>query len=476
MNAPFQFSDFAALSPCLILIAAALGILLAETFVPHIAKKMGGYFSIAGFSLALLAALSAPASDHPLVTPWLSFDSTSRFFTFLFLLIAIASSCLSASFFQRFEASKGEYHFLLISAVFGLLLVGAAADFLTLFLGLETLSIALYVMCGYMKRWESSSESAIKYFLTGAVASAFLLYGIALLYGAVGTTQLTSLLAQYQGLSGSSGRYLFLGGIAMITVGFAFKAALFPFHAWAPDVYDGAPTPVTAFMAVGAKAGAFAAFARVFLIALPQFNPVWNQAIAWLAIASMGYANIVALRQLQLRRFFAYSSISHAGFLLIPLIADHPLSLPSLEFYLVVYSAATLGAFSLLALLDHQSEGVCLTDLNGLFRRSPGVAALMTFFLLTLAGVPPTAGFFAKFYLLKGAFESGYAFLVVIALLTTIFSIFYYLRIVSIMFSGQSLGSNETAISWPASLVAVVSCVVIILLSLYPGGFAALFS
>ena len=214
-----------------------------------------------------------------------------------------------------------------------------------------------------------------------------------------------------------------------MTLGLAFKAAIVPFHVWAPDVYDGAPMPVTAFMAVGTKAGAFAAFTRVFLVALPQFDPLWNQGMAWLAIITMVYANIVALRQVQLRRFFAYSGISHAGFLLIPLIADTSDAPAALAFYLVVYAIATLGSFAILAFLDKDSHGVFLRDLQGFFYRSPFLAAIFTLCLLTLAGIPPTAGFFAKFYLFKIAFQSGYYTLVIVGLLTTILSAFYYVRI-----------------------------------------------
>lgn len=469
MMAALELVDLAALSPFLVLLGFALVVLLLETFADQAARHLSFMVTAVGFVLAILTAHFAPSSDNPLLTPWLRFDSFSHFFTLFFLTVGLISTFLADSFFQRFESSRGEYYFLLLSSVFGLTLIASAADFLTLFLGLETLSIALYVLCGYMKKWQLSGESALKYFLIGSVAAAFLLYGIACVYGATGTTQFAGLLKGYQNLpEASTGQFLFLGGIAFITLGLAFKAAIVPFHAWAPDVYDGAPNPVTAFMAVGTKAGAFAAFALVFLIVLPQFDLRWNQGLAWLAVATMIYANFVALRQVQLRRFFAYSGISHAGFLLIPIVAGNSESLSSLEFYLVIYALSTFAAFAVFAMLDQNSKGVDIHDLQGLFRRSPWIAVILTLSLLTLAGIPPTAGFFAKFYVFKSAFQAGYYSLVIVGLLSTILAVFYYLRIVSTIFS-EAPSEKPTLIRyWPAMVVGVLSSAAIFLLSFYP--------
>jgi NADH-quinone oxidoreductase subunit N len=385
-----------------------------------------------------------------------------------FLAIGIGCTCLASAFFRRFEANHGEYYFLLLSALFGLILVGAAADFLTLFIGLETLSISLYILCSYMKKWTTAAEAGMKYFFMGALSAAFLLYGIALVYGALGTTSFDGLQIGRLSLSTSQDHVLFISGIALITFGLAFKAAIVPFHVWAPDVYDGAPLPVTAFMAVGTKVGAFAAFARIFLVSIPHFNPLWNKSMVVLSLITLAYANYVALRQVRLRRFFAYSGISHAGFLLIPLAAETPDALSALIFYLVVYSFATLGAFAVLAFLDVRSEGVMLQDLHGLFKRSPLLAGALALCLLTLAGIPPTAGFFAKFYVFKVAFEAELYFLVVVALLTTILSAYYYIRMVAVMLT--ELPSDEKAPSalWQAALVSVVTVGAVIVLSVYP--------
>lgn len=460
-----HLTDFIALSPLLIVLAAALFLLFVEAFCSYF-SKFSPLISLLFLSVALLFTYLAPASDSPLLTPWVKFDSLVKFFTYFFLSIGIGSTLLSWAFFDKFSASRGEYFFLLMSALFGLLLIGVSADFLTLFLGIETLSISLYILCGYIKRWESSQEASLKYFFMGAIAAAFLLYGIALIYGATGTTSFNGLLEKATHLTNTSDKALFLGGIALVTLGLCFEAAIVPFHVWAPDVYDGAPTPVTAFMAVGTKVGAFAAFMRVFMDALPNFNPLWNEAIAFLAFPTVIYANIVAIRQTQVRRFFAYSGISHAGFMLIPLAAGTPEATTALKFYLVIYALATLGAFAAMAFIDKEKEGPLLEDLKGLFYRSPLVAATLSLSLLTLAAIPPTPGFIAKFYLFKVAFDAGYYSLVIVGLLTTVLSAYYYLRLISLLFAKGT--KEKTTLSYPAAITALVATCVLLLLAFYP--------
>ncbi len=472
MNSSLTLHDFAALSPMLILLVGALILLLVESFFEAFSKKNAIYIALATLLIGLYASFVFPESTNPLLTSWLRFDSLAHYFSILFISIGIGASLLGSSFFSDKDNSEGEFYFLLLSAIIGLLLVASSEDFLTLFIGLETLSVASYVLCSYMKKWSIAHESAIKYFLTGSLGTALLLYGIALIYGAIGTTSFAHLLEGYKNIIGNAENALFLSGIALVTVGLAFKAAIVPFHVWAPDVYEGASNPVTAFMSVGTKAGAFAAFMLIFLIALPQFNPLWNHAAELLAYPTLIFANYVALRQTHLRRFFAYSGISHAGFMLIPLAAGTTDAIPALLFYLVVYTAATLGAFAVMAYLDKKEMGVTIKDLNGLFKTSPWLAVIMTLSLLTLAGIPPTAGFLAKFYIFKVAFQAGYYGLVIVGLLTTILSAYYYLRIISGMF----VGSAETVPvkTYPAAVVGVLSLAAITLLSLYPDSILAL--
>lgn len=475
MNIALTLTDLAAISPLLIVLGGALVLILLESFTPTAARTLSFLVTAVTLAIALYAVYYYPPfSQSPLLTPWLVFDPLARLFTILFLLIGLSVAFLSSAFFSRFEATRGEYYFLLLSAIFGLILIGASADFLTIFLGLEILSIALYVLCGYMKQWGISHEASMKYFLMGALSAAILLYGIALIYGAIGTTRFDALLSGYKGLSSAQDKVLFFSGIALVTFGFAFKAAIVPFHVWAPDAYDGAPTPVTAFMAVGTKVGAFAAFARVFLVALPQFNILWNECLSILTYITLIYANIVALRQQQLRRFFAYSGISHAGFLLIPLVAGTPDALSALTFYLVVYALATLGSFSVLAFLDNRTDGVLLHDLRGLFSRSPLLASVLALCLLTLAGIPPTVGFFAKFYLFKIAFAAGYYGIVIVGLLTAIISAFYYLRIVALMLADVPEASTTPARSYSAAVVSIVTVAALVFISCYPAPLVSL--
>ena len=424
-------------------------------------KELPFAIAVGTILAGMAAALVAPASSNPLLTPWIKFDQLSTFFTLLFLSITLFCTLLAYGHFQKFEALSGEYYFFLLCALFGLLLIGLAADFLTLFLGIETLSISLYILCVYMKKWLFSHEASLKYFLLGSIAAAFLLYGIALVYGASGTTQIDALRTT---ISDPFHQALFLGGIALITLSFAFEAAIVPFHIWAPDVYAGAPTPVTAFMATGTKAGAFAAFARVFMGT--NLNVLWNDLLSILICVTLIYANFVALRQTQMRRFFAYSGISHAGFLLIPFVVGTPEALSSVLFYLVVYVLATLAAFAVLSFLDDRAEGVTMDDLRGLYSRSPFLAAIFAISLLTLAGIPPTVGFLAKFYIFKVAFQAGYLGLVVVGLLTTILSAYYYLRFLGLMFAPSDKEAEVPL--WSSLATGCVTAALLLILSFYP--------
>jgi NADH-quinone oxidoreductase subunit N len=458
MTPSLHFQDLLSISPLLILLFTALLILLFETLL----KNKPLYFAPIITSIGILAALGAvfasPQSHNPLLTPWLRFDLMAKLFNSLFLFIGMGSTLLAITFFKQFKKGDSEYYFLLLSSLFGLLLIGSSADFLNLFLGLEILSISLYIWCGYIKSWKLSGEAAMKYFLMGALSTSFFIYGVALIYGATGSTQFSPLLQNYQEFSESTNRMLFLAGTAFITLGLAFKAAIVPFHSWAPDVYDGSPTPITAFMATGTKLGAFAAIIIVFSKSLPNFDPLWNQGIALLAYPTLIYANLVALKQTQLRRFFAYSGISHAGFALIPIAAGTPDSLSALLFYLIVYMIATLGAFSILSLIDKEGRGVMLDDLKGLFYRAPLLTGIFTICLLTLGGIPPTAGFFAKLFIFKVAFESGYYLLVFVGLLVSILSAFYYIRIVGMTLSRRVDEENKESVEALTFQPCLFSC------------------
>jgi len=462
MSIALHLTDYMALSPLLVVLATALALLLVEAFIKA-EKNIALSIAVFGQLIAILAVCRVEPSTNALITNWIQFDSFSKFFSILFLSIGSTTAIVSSLHFRHFHASRGEFYFFLVSSVFGLILISSANDFLTLFLGIETLSIALYVLCGYMKGWMLAQEAAFKYFLLGAVATSFLLFGIAFIYGAYGTTRFDLLHKDVEGT-----KMLFLTGISFVTLGLFFKAAVVPFHIWAPDVYDGAPTPVTAFMAVGTKAASFAALIRVFMYTFDTIDVRWHEIVSYLVYPTLIYANFVAIRQTQLRRFFAYSGISHAGFLLIPLVSLGPDAMSSMLFYIVVYTIATLGAFSVLAFLDDKSEGVLIDDLQGLFYTHPMLSSILTLSLLTLGGIPPTIGFFAKLYVLKVGYAAGYYGLVVVGLLTTIFAAYYYLRFVSMLFTKRAEHEKEVTPSMLVQLVGVFSFVSILALSCYP--------
>jgi NADH-quinone oxidoreductase subunit N len=468
MNISFHAQDLYFLSPLLILTVGGLLILLLECFSLKKIPYLHCFVTLLTFAFAFVIASFEFKTQNILLTAWLKNDVLATFFTRVFLIVGFISALLGASFFKKFKEDDAEFYFLLIASVFGLILIGSSADFLTLFLGLETLSISLYILCGYVKKWNISHESAIKYFLLSSTATAFLLYGIALIYGATGTTNFESLNQVFKALPGDAEKMYFLVGIGLITLGLLFKATIVPFHSWSPDVYEGATTPVTAFMAVGTKIGAYAAFIRIFLEAIPQIDTIWNNIIAFLVFPTLIFANVVAIRQTNLRRFFAYSGMTHSAYLLIPLAASGEKSTEAILFYLSVYALATFGSFAVFSALDKEKRGLYITDISGLFWKSPFLAAVLTLSLLTLAGIPPTVGFFAKFYIFKVGFDAGFYAVVVFGLLMTVLSAYYYLRIISKMLTKplcQEEFLNRTKIG---SVIAALAFAGIILFSLFP--------
>lgn len=448
-------ADYLALAPLLTLFITALLLLVYD------GKKYAATITLLGLATGLSFSLQPTASTNAALTPWLVFDGLASFFTTLFLAIGIVMVGLTSGFFKQFSAPRTEFYFFLLASLFGLILIASANDFLTIFIGLETLSIALYVLCCYMKTWPKSHEASFKYFLLSSISTSLLLFGIALIYGATGSTKL-SLPAHHIDST------LFLAGLGLVTVSLLFKIAAFPFHVWAPDVYAGASTPVTAFMAVGTKAGAFSALIRIALFAYSPLDPIWHNVVALLAVPTLIFANFVALKQVEMRRFFAYSGISHAGFLLIPLAASGPEAASSMLFYIVVYTVATLVAFSSISSIDTNPDGVTLADLKGLFMRAPFRATSLTLSLLTLGGIPPLVGFFAKFYVLKVAFAQGYYTLVIVGLLTTILAAFYYLRIVTTLFQKDEAEKPLPAKSYAALATTLVLTLTLIIASCYP--------
>ncbi len=352
--------------------------------------------------------------------------------TWVFLGAAGLTVLLSFSYLEREQLLAPEYYALLVFATLGMMVMAAGADLMVIFLGLELMSVAVYVLAGFDRRRARSAEAALKYFLLGAFASGFLLYGIALIYGATGTTNIGLIGAQVS-LMGPP-RVMLLAGLALLIVGFGFKIAAVPFHMWAPDVYDGAPTPVTAFMATGVKAAAFSALFRVMIQAFGTV-PAWHDIVWWLAVLTMVGGNLFALAQRSLKRMLAYSSVAHAGYLLVAVAAGTPAGTSAFLVYVIAYTLMSLGAFAVLSAKGRGGESdVTIDDLAGLAGRRPWLAFALAVCMLSLLGFPGTAGFIGKWYILIAATSAGQNVLAAILVLTSVVSAGYYLPVIMAMY------------------------------------------
>ncbi len=389
----------------------------------------------------------------------------------VFLLGAMFAVMLSLGYLGRERIVIPEYYVLILLAVLGMMFMGGGADLVVIFLGLELMSVSVYVLSGIDRRSIFAAEASLKYFLLGAFASGFLLYGIALIYGATGSTNLTLIHVQIASL-GLQTNVMLIAGVALLLVGFGFKVAAVPFHMWTPDVYDGAPTPVTAFMAAAVKAAAFAALVRVLMQALSPMVDVWTQAIWWLAAITMVVGNLIALAQRHLKRMLAYSSIGHAGYLLVAVASGTELGAAALLYYMLVYTLMTVGAFAVLAGAGRRGEReVLIDDFNGLGKQRPWLAFAMTVFMLSLLGFPGTAGFIGKWYILSSAVSADQWLLAVILVGASVLSAGYYLPVIMAMYMKPPASDSppqETTVIGAARLVVAATAVLLLLFGVWP--------
>jgi NADH-quinone oxidoreductase subunit N len=463
-----------ALLPEVILTAWTLVVLLVVSWRHETAEdsRLAGWLSFAGvlLSAAGLAALWVNGVVPDGLAQMVALDPFRYAAVGISLLAAGATILLSLGYMEREQLLAPEYYPLILLAAAGMMFLGGAEDLIVLFLGLEVMSVAVYVLAGYNRVNAFSSEAALKYFLIGAFASGFLLYGIALVYGATGTTNLSLIGAQ---LSGKPLPLMAALGLGLLLIGFGFKVAAVPFHMWAPDVYDGSPTPVTGFMATGVKAAAFASLVRVLMEAFPSAVSLWQPIIAALAIASMVVGNLVALTQRSLKRMLAYSSIAHAGYLLTAAWPGSPAGAGAVLLYLLAYSLTTLAAFGFLAALGRGGErDVTLDDLAGLAATRPGIAFGLTVCMLSLLGFPGTFGFIGKWYILTAVVAQGHYILPVVVVLTSVVSAGYYLPVIMAMYmkSAPTADHYASVRLSPAALGAVVLTVAaVLLLGVWPG-------
>ena len=465
--------DLRPLLPMLVLAATAAIVIVLDLLPPRERKDHLGFVSALGVVLTLV------------MTYWMTFaigggelrgfrgmvvlDPFALFFN---IVIGYATGLVilfSMDYIRREGQEAGEFYILVLLSALGMMLMASAGDLIIVFLGLETMSIALYVLTGFFRQRLEAGEASMKYFLMGAFASAFFLYGIALIFGATGSTNLDRIA---NAVAAGAGRDPMLAiGFGLLLVGFGFKISAVPFHMWAPDAYEGAPTSITAFIATGSKAAAFASLLRVLLTALRGAPLDWPMLMWGMAAITMTVGNVVALAQQNLKRMLAYSSIAHVGYMLVGVVAGGSLGNGAVLFYLLVYTFTTAGAFGAILLLERNGrEAVQLADYGGLATRHPVLAVALSVFLLSLIGIPPTAGFVGKFYLFGAAVKSGYVWLAVIGVLNSAVAAYYYLRLIVFMYMREPEGAPTVmAPSFSGALALVVALWGVVQLGVAPG-------
>jgi NADH-quinone oxidoreductase subunit N len=451
MSASFGFNaaDLIRFLPETILTVMGTLMMVLDPILHRRGSNAFGHMSIVALIAAIGGAVYAYTQAGPAFGGMLMVDGFATFFRVLVLVVGILTILPSYRFLARQDAETSEYHALLLFSIAGQCLMAAANDLIIVFIGLEISSIASYVLAGYFRDDKRSNEAALKYFLLGSFATAFFLYGVALIYGATGSVNLTAARAVIagQGPGGAAPAPVFIGvAAALMFVGLGFKVSAAPFQMWAPDVYQGAPTPVTAFLSAGPKAAAFAVMLRIFITAFEPISSGWEPLVWFSALASMIIGNFAALLQTNIKRMLAYSSIAHAGYVMVALTARSQVGTAAAMFYLAAYALMNIGAFAVVSHLSGRGERYQnIQDFSGLGQKQPLTAAMLSIFLLSLIGVPLTGGFFGKFYIFKAALESHLVWLTVLGLLTSAVAAYYYLRILVMMYMHEPCEAVENA-------------------------------
>jgi NADH-quinone oxidoreductase subunit N len=462
--------SWAAMLPFLVVTGTGLLILVLDPLLAPERRDRLPVVSVGGVLATAATLMLWRGRPEVIFGGMLAADGFALFCNLLFLLVAGLTLLISIAYIRHTGLEHGEYSALLLFSTLGMMIMASSLDLMTIFLGLETLSISLYILAGFRREQLLSNESALKYLLLGAFASGFVLYGIALVYGATGSTNLRQIAQAVT--AGQLSRPILLNiGMGLLIVGFGFKVAAVPFHMWAPDVYEGAPTSVTAFMIAGTKAAAFAAFLRVLMTALPALQADWSRVLWVLAVLTMTVGNVIAIAQNNVKRMLAYSSIAHAGYILVALTTGTSLGAGGILFYLVAYAFMNLGAFAVVVALARRGgdERLIMEDYAGLGLRRPVLGAAMALFMFSLAGVPPTAGFMGKLYIFSAAIQANYIGLAIIGVANSVVSAFYYLRLTVVMY--MSSGEDEAAPDHPVPalwLAVLIATGGTLLLGLFP--------
>ena len=459
--------DISLLAPEIILAVFASLVILVDLVLPAGAKRVNLFVSLVGIAAAAGAAVSLVGRNAISFYGTLVVDDYAIFFKLAFLLAAALVALSAVSFLERNPGREGEFYALLLFSTTGMMLMAGTRELVSIYVALELTSISLYLLAGLAKRDRKSSEAALKYLLLGALASAVLLYGMALLYGLSGTTELAGI-AKAVGAGTSPALLL---AMSLVAAGFGFKIAAVPFQMWAPDVYEGAPTPVTAFLSVASKAAGFAVLIRVFSVALGDIQLQWTALFAVLAALTMIVGNVVAVVQRNIKRMLAYSSIGHAGYLLLGVAAATVSGLSGVLFYLLGYTVTNLAAFTVVIMASRSVPDDSIEGYAGLHRRAPFLSLALAVSLLSLAGLPPMVGFFSKFYLFAAAYQAGLGWLVVLGLLTSAISLYYYTYVIRQMYLGVPASEERVGYSMPAFVSLTVAVVAIFALGLFSNPF-----
>jgi NADH-quinone oxidoreductase subunit N len=463
--------DLLRFAPELVLTIAATLLMVLDPFFAKKSPRLFGHLSIAAFIIALVAAAAANSVPGPAYSNLLVIDGFGTFFRILVISIGILAVLSSYRYLAREKAETSEFHALLLFSVVGQCIMVTANDLIMIFIGLEISSIATYILAGYLRDDKRNNEAALKYFLLGSFATAFFLYGVALVYGISGSTKLDEI-RTVLATPESDAFAMVSVAAALMFVGLAFKVSAAPFQIWAPDVYQGAPAPVSAFMATGPKAAAFAIFLRIFLTAFQSIAGGWEPLIWISALLSMTIGNFAALTQTNLKRMLAYSSIAHAGYILVALAARSDIGTAAAMFYLAGYAFMNIGAFAVVIHISGKGErNLKIDDLAGLARRQPVTAAMMTIFLLSLIGVPLTGGFFGKFYIFRAALDSNLVWLTVLGLLNSAVAAYYYLRLLVVMYMYEpgEVSNNLEPLTFGLRAALTLSAIGTFVLGILPG-------
>jgi NADH-quinone oxidoreductase subunit N len=468
---PSMFQEFArSIMPInaeVIVVTAGLLVLVFDFFLDKESKHYLGWFSFFGIIFAAIATYKLLGANGAFFGGTFLLDPFSTFFKFVFYIACGLGILVSINYLKIEDIHRGEYYALMLFATTGMMLMASAGDLITLYLGLELMALSIYILAGFMRRDNRSNESAIKYLLLGAFSSGIMLYGMSLLYGLSGTTNLAGILEFLRGAD-LANPVLFLAMI-MLVVSFGFKVAAVPFHMWVPDVYEGAPTSVTAFMSAGPKVAGFAVLLRVFTYTLEPLHADSTAIISGLAVLTMAVGNIMALSQTNIKRMLAYSSIAHAGYALVGLAAGGPEGVASVMLYVCIYALMNMGAFGVVIMLRKAGErGEEIGDFAGLGKTNSTAAFLMLIFMFSLTGIPPMAGFVGKFYIFKSAVQAGLVWLAVVGVLFSAISAYFYLRIIMIMYMNEPKGSFELTTSPSLALALAISVTAVIVIGVYP--------